>query len=223
MLLSAFPADRLRGYGLLGIQLDRDIGAPEVSYRSVNLDADPEPESILVTSDGRASNAYVFDRQPGAWWIVGEFGYSWHWSEEQAERFIALQPLVSDGMDILIRDEAGGTNVRETDLSIYRLLHGRLYRTFQATEAHSHDTFDTNIYVDERAEIEVEHEQGSPVLIVRRRTDTTPKNPPDAKATTKRTCAVWRWNPAQYRFVTDTSASARTLCASQSLTRSRLH
>lgn len=76
LLLSTLPAERLRGFSLLGVKLERDTGAPEVSYRTVNLDADSEPESILVVSDGRVSNAHVFDRQSGAWWIVGEFGYS---------------------------------------------------------------------------------------------------------------------------------------------------
>jgi len=111
LLLSTSTPDRLRGHGLLGKQLDRDMGSPEVLYRSVNLDADDESESILVISDGRTSAAYVFDRQSGAWWIVGEFGYSWHWHAEQAERFITLKPLVSDGMDILVRVQEGGTNV----------------------------------------------------------------------------------------------------------------
>lgn len=125
-------------------------------------------------------------------------------------------------MDILIRDETGGTNVQETDLSIYHLLNGRLYRTFQITEANSYDTFDTNVYVDERAEIEVEREQRHTVLIVRRRSETTPKVEP-VKITTKHSCAAWRWNPAQFRFVAEPAANSRALCgAPGGMTRARL-
>jgi len=109
------------------------------------------------------------------------------------------------------------------DLSIYHLLNGRLYRTFQTAEAHFYDAFDTKVSVDERAEIEFESQSDAGTfLIFRRRTGTRPKEPPDAKATAKRSCAAWRWNPAQFRFVTEPTANARTLCASQSLTRSRL-
>ncbi|MCC6539661.1 MAG: hypothetical protein IT162_19080 [Bryobacterales bacterium] len=224
LLLSTSPAERLRGYGLLGVQLDHDMGAPDVSYRSVNLDADPDPESILVVSDGRTSSAYIFDAQSGGGWsIVGEFDYSWHWIASQAERFLTLQPLVSDGMDILIRIEEGGTNVRHTDLSIYHLLNGRLYRTFQMEEANAYDTFDTNVFVDERAEIEVDDEQRPLVLIVRRRSDTKPKLGPE-EITTKRTCAAWRWNPAQFRFVAEPAAAARALCTVPArVPRARLH
>ena len=53
----------------------------------------------------------------------------------QAERLIELREIVWYGRkDIIVREQAGGTGVAETTLSIYRMYEGRLYRIFRMIE-----------------------------------------------------------------------------------------
>lgn len=185
-----------------------------------NLDLDEEQEVILVLPGGPwATIAFVFDHQKAGWTQVGSFDYWWHWDANRAERLIELREIVSNGRkDILVRTQAGGTGMAETDLAIYRMLDGKLYRVFNTIEATYHTvccgTLDTGSVIEDEREISFPDESESGRYIVVRHSSR--KYPPDegsSKPTTVRTrlvsCTAYRWTPEKFTFVPDKSAAPK--------------
>jgi len=78
----------------------------------------------------------IFKKSDNKWWRVGTFSLWYMWEEDKAEHMLELRNIIDlDHKDVIIRLTAGGTDIqKETELSIYRLYKGRLYRTFETTE-----------------------------------------------------------------------------------------
>src|SRR5207244_1152175 len=88
----------------------------------------------------RLTTALVFDKSKDGWWQVGAFDYSWHWNSHTAERLIGLREFVSSRRkDLVVRQESGGTGVVRTDLAVYRMHNGALYRVFNINESWEYD------------------------------------------------------------------------------------
>jgi hypothetical protein len=136
-LLSTSTDDRRSAYRALRWDQDDEASPPtDVRLDATNLDADRDLEYVLIVR-GSVDNsaAFIFDKDSEGWWEIGQFYCSWHCLADQAERLIELREIVWYGRkDIIVREQAGGTGVEETTLSIYRMYEGRLYRIFQTME-----------------------------------------------------------------------------------------
>jgi hypothetical protein len=179
----------------------------------VNLDADDEKEVIFVLSGSPlATVALVFDRQKEGWWRVGEFSYWWHWDANQAERFIELREIVKYGRkDIIVREQYGGTGVATTQLSIYRLHSGRLYRVFVAAEDEYHYIYGSGATVTDtrRVEFPEADSSGQRFLVVYHRSTTEPDIPTKRNPiTSKSQCSAYRWDANRFTFVLDGPAAS---------------
>jgi len=181
----------------------------------VHLDADDEQEAILVISNPLGTVAFVFDRQKEAWWRIGKFSYWWHWDANQAERIIELREIVRSGSkDIIVRERAGGTGIATTDLSIYRLHNGRLYRVFQIAEDEYYNRYGAAATVTETRRIEYPNADstGRVFLVVHHRATTEPDLPTRRNPITEKSdCSAYRWDSNRFTFVVDGQA-ARQLC-----------
>lgn len=217
-LLSPSPTARAAGARQLGLP---DPIAPVRDLRLffVNLDEDEELEAILQVAFGGSWDALilVLDQAGGRWFRVGEFtNPSPHGSPE-----IELKEVVQHGaLDILLRLHPSGTDIAVwTELSIYRMLRGRLYRVFgvtEETEARAMGPATAGPWINTRETVYYpEREEGQPVRIVVHRTeavlgDDIPLTGGGVAARSKPAgCAVWRWDQATFRFVRDQAAAAR--------------
>jgi hypothetical protein len=121
----------------LGVRSGLDsLSVDDVRLELSNLDTDNDFEAILIYTIGRRlTSAAVFDKFRDAWWQVGAFDYSWHWNSETAERLIGLREIVwPRRKDLVVRQESGGTGVVRTDLAVYRMYNGVLFRVFNINE-----------------------------------------------------------------------------------------
>jgi hypothetical protein len=218
-VLSSSKTDRGRAYQDLGLGKDGPDEAPQprdARLYAVNLDAGSDLEYVFAMSSWPVGSvAYVFAKDAEAWWEVGKFGYRWHWNSDQAERFIELREIVSYGRkDIIVREQNGGTGFAVTDLSIYRMHEGRLYRIFHTTEDAFHYVYGGGETVFE--ERKIEYPEPGPVggkfLVVRYRGRTEPDKP-DGKSRTRHTqsCSAYWWDAAHFVFVEQKSAAGK-LC-----------
>jgi hypothetical protein len=213
--LSSSPEQRKQALQQLGIE-GADVSEPiQASVRAVNLDSDPELEYvlILVPTSPPASVAYVFDKDERGWWIVGQFSYGWHWDANTAERFLELREVVWPGQkDIVFRDVAGGTGVEETDLSIYRMANGALYRVFGTIEERMAGTVTTE-YEHRTIDFPEPGYQGNVFLVshYEKTTSSANRQRPDH---TSSSCAVYRWDAKIFEFVEDSTA-AKTKCGAK--------
>jgi hypothetical protein len=177
----------------------------------VNLDSDEDQEVIFVLTGSPASTiALIFDKQKEGWWQIGHFTYSWHWDANQAEKLIELREIVGYGRkDIIVRERAGGTGVATTELSIYRLLDGRLYRVFNTEEDNLYAVYGTDVVVRETRRVEFPE---SRLIVVHLSTTTTPDNPTKANPVrTETACAAYRWHQGRFTFIRD-AAAAKQFC-----------
>jgi hypothetical protein len=218
-------------------ELDRQVAARQLGWATstsimpsdarlflVNLDSDEEAEVIIMVSGTPASTAaVVFDHQKGGWIQVGEFHYWWHWNANQAEKFIELREIVLSGTkDVLVRTQNGGTGVSETELAIYRMRNGRLYRVFRIVEEGYHTvccgTPDTGAAIEETREVSFRENQelGSYILVRHRRM----KQPPDSNSKLAKSqsravsCTAFKWVPGKFMFEADKAATSRN-CGSK--------
>jgi hypothetical protein len=213
-LLSSSPEQRKQALQQLGDLYTDATERIDASLRAVNLDADPELEYVLIAKGfPTGSTAYVFDRDEEGWWVTGEFSYWWHWDANEAERFLELREIVRYGRkDIIVRDTEGGTGLKVTELSIYRLNNGLLYRVFQTTEDREDWVVGTNRtdYVHRVIEFPDPDKDGNVFLVSRyqKRSEFSPRTRPDRKIGS---CSAFRWDANAFVFVEDKTAAA-TLC-----------
>jgi hypothetical protein len=184
--------------------------APNSRLARINLDEDQHLEAVLTYTSGRkVTTAVVFDLRSGRWWQVGEFEYSWHWDINQAERLMEFGEIVWSGTkELIVRDTSGGTGVASTDLSIYRMHRGLLYKIFAITEAIE------DLTGTERCKLTYDDPQsGHPTIIVNcTRTLFKTENGPDKQKESKITrCNAYAWDPRKLIFQMSTVATAR-LC-----------
>lgn len=217
-LLSSSPERRKQALQQLGVASADATESIQASIRAVNLDSDPELEYvlILVPTFPPASTAYVFDKDERGWWIVGEFSYGWHWDANEAERFLELREIVRRGRkDILVRDMEGGTGLQETDLSIYRIANGALYRIFETVEEREGWVVGTSATEYEHRMIDFPDpdEDGKVFLVSHYEKNTVFSNHerPDRRSTS---CAAYRWDAESFVFVVDSTA-AKTKCGAR--------
>jgi hypothetical protein len=217
-LISKTAADRQSAAKQLGWDSAEFSQPDDARLFLTNLDSDEEQEVIIVYSFSGSppgTVALVFDRQKDGWMQVGSFGYWWHWDSNQAEKLIELREIVSyRRKDILVRTRNGGTGVAETELAIFRMHDGKLYRVFRAVED-SYNTFSGSIVEDERA-ITYPGEYSSDSYIVVRHTRTKRPLEEDSKRSVRPrprvSCTAFRWTPQRFTFLADKDASAR-FCA----------
>ena len=134
------PSTRRLAYQQLGANpndFDPSEHVDDVRLLMVNLDDDEELEAILIyTIRMHVTRAIVLDKGSDGWWQIGEFDAWWHWTPKYAEQLISLEEIVWPGRkDIVVRVTSGGTDVVRTDLSVYRVYRGKLYRVFTVAEA----------------------------------------------------------------------------------------
>jgi len=217
-LLSTSTDDRRSAYRTLRWDQD-DAASPPTDVRlyATNLDAGPDLEYVLIVRGQLATAAaYLFDRDKESWWEVGRFYCSWHCFADQAERLIELREIVWYGReDIIVREQAGGTGVAETTLSIYRMYEGRLYRIFRMIE----DRYDAppggSGTVTQRRQIEFpESDRASGKFLVVHYRKLTESDTSGRNGTLREThsCIVYRWDAARFMFAEDNSAVSK-FCA----------
>lgn len=176
----------------------------DARFYRVNLDDDPDFESILMLTIGRGreTRALVFKRSDGKWWRIGSFSLWYMWRQDDAERMLELRNIVDgDHKDIVVRLTAGGSDIqREIELSIYRLYQGRLYRTFEMTEEFaSRSPSSAGMQRKQILYPERDRAQGPYIVVHSSRVPETVD------------CVPYRWDPVKYLFTPDRPASRR-LC-----------
>lgn len=217
-LLSSSTEDRRRAYRALRWGQNDDVSPPtDVRLYATNLDADPGLEYVLIVR-GSIDNsaAYIFDKDSEGWWEIGQFYCSWHCFVAQAERLIELREIVWYGRkDIIVREQAGGTGVAETTLSIYRMYEGRLYRIFRMIE----DRYDAPIggsgTITQHRQIEFpESDPATGKFLVVHYRKLTESDTSGRNGTLREThsCIVYRWDAARFMFAEDNSAVSK-FCA----------
>jgi hypothetical protein len=201
---------RCLAYRQLGIDSSLDsLHVDDLRLEMVNLDADDEDEAILVYTIGRRlTTAAVFDKAKDGWWQVGAFDYSWHWKSDTAERLIGLKEIVRrQRKDLVVRQESGGTGVVKTDLAVYRMYNGALYRVFNINEFWYYDAIgqqDISAYL-ERHDVTFYDEDaaGRPSIVVRH-TKTASLSVTSTKPKTEAlSCVGYAWDAPKFAFLPD--------------------
>lgn len=209
-VLSKNEETRRVGFRQLGIRFDLPSGGtPEVDdvrLFAANLDSDDELERVLVYRIGLDRVALIFDHDGNTWWRVGEFS---DWKLED-HRLVEVRPAVGMHDDVIVRQRSTGSGFSQIDLTIYRLLQGRLYAVFRTTEEEDYDTSGPgkagNWYLERRnLEFPVEDDDRQRFLIVHH---TKAKDGGTARSLR---CSVFRWDVSAYSFVLD-PAAASTYC-----------
>ncbi|MEP7363781.1 MAG: hypothetical protein ABI972_11035 [Acidobacteriota bacterium] len=179
----------------------------EVRLIAANLDDDPELERVIVQKDHSGERAMVFDFDGKSWWQVGEF------SNLDGNDPIELKGATSSSPnDLFVRVYGHGSGFYSTELSIYKMLAGRLYRVFRTMEANNFDTAGPGTkgewHVERRNVIApVKDETRGSVLIVHRTDAIDPDN--DAPCRPRSVaCSVYRWDREEFRFLRDLEADA---------------
>jgi hypothetical protein len=218
--IASSEADRKLAAHALDMDVLAEYPPSDARLLLVNLDADDEREIIYLLSESTGTVALIFDHQADGWWEVGRFGYRWHWDPNKAERFVELREILPyGGKDILVRDMSGGTGASGTQLSIYRLLNGRLYRIFETEEESWGYVYGAAKTVSQRSIIDypTDDTKGERFLVVRRVERTEPDEPTKAYPVTENTsCSPFRWNADRFAFVRD-ETGGRRLCRSSNL------
>ena len=214
-LLSSLPKERTQVFQQLGHEVT-DASLPDgARLYALNLDSDDDLEYVLiVTVSPAATIAFVFDKSAQDWWLVGEFSYGWHWDANEAERLIEFREIVWPGRkEIIVRERQGGTGVAETELSIYRMHNGFLYRVFHTTEDAYHYIFGAGRTEDEHRTIEYRqaNADGHAFLVVHyeKRIEPDQHSRPIREI---RSCSAFRWNAVSFVFVEDKTAATK-LCS----------
>jgi hypothetical protein len=202
-------------------QLPNDIGRfTDIRLIYTILDESGDLKPLLIyTYNSIYTRALIFDKHDGDWWIVGDFSYSWHWNDEQAERFIELREIVSPGRkDIVVRTMSGGTGIVTEELSIYRVQGGRTYRVFR-TESLSDYAAVGRPGVDsytERRQLRyfvgddadkptiAEHFTKTAMLVSR----TIPTRPIARSVTSN--CRAYIWDTERFQFLLDKQTGSKT-------------
>jgi hypothetical protein len=223
-LLSASEETRRIGFRQLGVRFEsfssRTPEVGEVRLFATNLDSDEHLERVLVYRIDPETIAMVFDWYDNAWWQVGTFS-----SRNSVKPLIELKPAVrSADNDVIVRVRGTGTGFTQTDLAIYRLAAGRLYRVFATVEEADYDTSGPSkagAWYFERRKLTfpVSNDTGQHFLIVHhtKASDEIP-NPPDGAPPCRPksiSCSVYRWNSNTFSFVRDQAAYS-TYCHSSS-------
>jgi hypothetical protein len=139
-LLSPSEETRRIGFRQLGIPPEslrsRTAQVDDVRLFATNLDSDDDLERVLVFTINPDTTALVFDRSGDGWWQVGAFS-CWYCGD----RLVEVQPSVAyTHNDLIVRVRGTGTGIVRTELTIYRLAAGRLYRVFRTIEEEDYDT-----------------------------------------------------------------------------------
>jgi hypothetical protein len=218
-LSSAAAETRRLAYRQLGIDSSLEsLDVDDVRLEMLNLDTDDDLEAILVYTIGRRlTTAVVFDKSKDGWWQVGAFDYSWHWNSDTAERLIGLREIVwPRRKDLIVRQESGGTGVMRTDLAVYRMYNGALYRVFDINESWEYDALgqqNVSAYLEKHdVTFYDEDAAGHPSIMVRY---TKTAYPTDTSAKPKIEdlgCVAYGWDAAKFVFQPDTALTAK-LCS----------
>ncbi len=220
-LSSALPEARRSACRQLG--LGDSPESPEVDdvrLRMLNLDADDDLEAILVVTVGkRLTRAVVFDKAKDGWWQVGAFDYSWIWTSDTAEHLIEVKEIVWPGRkELIVRQESGGTGVVRTDLAIYRMYSGELYRVFDVNESWQYAAMgqpNVTAYLEQH-EISFHdqyaaYHQGRPSILVRHTKTAYPTDSSAQPSVQNLGCVAYAWDARRFEFLSDSAATAR-LC-----------
>lgn len=182
-------------------------GAEEVRLLAVNLDADEALERVLVRKRDPDEHAAVYDFDGKTWWRVGEF------SSRDGTDLVELKgSTLSSRNDLVVRVYGHGSGFYSTEISIYKMLGGRLYRVFRTIEENNYDTSGPGTkgewHVERRNLIfPVRNEARGSMLIVHR----TEAVDPDLDAPCRPrsvACSVYRWDYQEFRFLRDPEADA---------------
>jgi hypothetical protein len=174
----------------------------DVRLFAVNLDADRDLERVLMFRSGGLDGAAVIAKQEdGVWWELGSFRCCGPGGSPRVEPFIELRETVWYGTKDIVVHLGGpqGTGVGERDVSIYRVLRGRLYKVLQIVE------WTYNLAGEETSRIDypdVGSSVGPSVIAVKK----------TKQVGSRRTvqCTPYQWDRARFAFVQ--IAPTRLLC-----------
>lgn len=221
-IISRSAADRQAAAKQLAWDSAEFVELDDARLLLTNLDSDEDQEIIFILSGSPVGTvALVLDQQKDGWKQVGKFDYSWHWDSNQAEKLIELREIVRSGQkDIIVRTRSGGTGVDETELTIFRMHEGKLYRIFRTLENAEYTICcgipDSGSFVEEARAITFPRESVNEPYIVVRHTRT--KHPPEntskqpVRPRSRVSCTVFKWTPQPFVFLEDKTA-APELCA----------
>lgn len=217
--LSSKATERRRlAYRQLGIDSSLEsLDVDDVRLEMVNLDADDDAEAILIYTIGRRlTSAVVFDRSKDGWWQVGAFDYSWAWNSDSAERLIGLKEIVwPRRKDLVVQQQSGGTGVMRTDVAVYRMYNGALYRVFNTTESWEYDAVGQpriSAYLEKRdVTFYDEDTAGRPSIRVQYTKTAYPAEASAKPKTEALSCAGYAWDAVRFEFLPE-PAITRKLC-----------
>jgi hypothetical protein len=189
----------------------------DARFYPVNLDDDPEMEAILKLTVGVGTDVLVFKKSEGQWWRIGAFSGRILWTQDDAKHMLELREALGfDHKDIIIRLKAAGSGIQNAiQLRMYRIYQGRLYRTFETDEdsAVRKSSDAGEMIEDERNDIYYpEPELGKDsYIVVRRSKQTMPSSEWGILEKPRKIvdCIPYRWDPIEYLFVADRSASSK--------------
>lgn len=190
----------------LGVTADSvELSGLHVDF--INLAQDHNCEAVLTFSDdNRSTSVFVMYGNGDEWWQIGEFHYWWHWDSEQAEHFIEFRETVWPGTkDIIVRTRSGGTDLVQTEFSIYRVYEAKLYKVFDIVAEKEYSALGVpgvqSFY--ERASISfmTEDDAGVPSIVV----DRTRTAMGDNRAYRRRplSCDGYAWSAKTFSFTRD--------------------
>jgi hypothetical protein len=184
--------------------------APEVTDARLiwtNLDKNHELEAVVMYTDSRrATHAFVFAKQQNEWWQIGNFHYRWHWNSESAEHFVEFREIVWPGRkDLIVREASGGTDVVQTELRIYRMYGGLLYRVFTILEEK-----DVNAYLESNRLSYYDSDAAEPPSIVVRHVKIA-HHADDAEGPADvATCSGYAWDAGKFAFLPSKTIRSKT-------------
>jgi hypothetical protein len=173
----------------------RRQGANGIQVHRVQLDADAPLECVVQYElPDSGVHAVVLDSRGSEWREVGRYNAWWNYTKRDSERFLEFRQIAETGVnDVIVRTRSGGTEEARTTVEIHRMQSGAMVNVLNLTEyssAMEHPSGDVFTTVTRLSY--------SPGRVV---SDST-KNPGG-----RRTCQVYIWNAARFRFEEDTGAS----------------
>lgn len=168
----------------------------DISIRWVQLDDDPELETILVTQAPAEDRyaAYIFDKQ-GSWNLVGSF-WDRKWSTD-GQRLVRVQQLTKDSPTLLfVTRDLGGSGSSILTTEAFQLRGGKLWPVMTITDQEEA----TLPAPGERLQQQVFSSDNRLVIFSSR------ERPPGRLI--ERKCEVRRWDASMHAFVPAASEQA---------------
>jgi len=170
------------------VEQARKDGATGIRVQRIQLDDDPPLEAVIqFILPGQGVMGRVLDPDGSGWREAGKFNSWWRFEPADAEKLFEFREIVTPGVnDLIVRHRSGGTEESSANLEIYRLRKGVLVNVLSLKEQQTAMEHPNNDVFETTAQLTYKPSRID-VLSIR--------NPGN-----KRTCAIYTWNEARFRF-----------------------